>query len=289
MSESKEESGLTDQGRKVADHWSRLAVTYEGALQSLEEKGIAADAVTVEDLHTLDMIHMGGLAATDSLAFMAGIDAGHRVLDVGCGVGGPARRVASKLGAAVWALELSETLYRTAVKFTDLVGLQEQVRFKQGSALSLPFGDGEFNVVMMQHVAMQISEKDRLFGELGRVVMPGGCLAMHELFAGEGELHYPLAWASEPSMSALEPFSTCSARLSRAGFDVGEFVDHSEDGRKFHAANIEAYNTALSGNKGSQGLSTEVVEARLLASVAMERNLRTGSLKVGMMVSRKSR
>jgi hypothetical protein len=76
---------------------------------------------------------------------------------------------------------------------------------------------------------------------------------------------------------------------SRAGFDVGEFVDHSEDGRKFHAASIEAYNTALSSNKGSQGLSTEVVEARLLASVAMERNLRTGSLKVGMVVSRKSR
>lgn len=297
MSESREGSGLTssgirrltDQGRKVADHWSRLAVTYEGALQSLEEKGIAADAVKVEDLHALDMIHMGGLAATDSLAFMAGIDSGHRVLDVGCGVGGPARRVASKLGAAVWGLELSETLYQTAVKFTDLVGLQKRVQFRQGSALSLPFGDGEFNVVMMQHVAMQISEKDQLFGELTRVVKPGGCLAMHELFAGEGEIYYPLAWASEPSMSALEPFSECSARLSRAGFGVGKFVDHSEDGRTFHEANIEAYNTALSRNEGVQGLSTEVVEARLLASVAMEKNLRTGSLKVGMVVSRKSR
>jgi len=111
---------------------------------------------------------------------------------------------------------------------------------------------------------------------------------MHELFAGKGELHYPLAWASEPSMSALETISECSARLSRAGFDVGEFVDHSEDGRKFHEVNIEAYKAALSRNEGAQGLSTEVVKARLSAAEAMERNLRTGSLKVGMVVSRKA-
>ena len=267
MSELKKGSAVTDQGRKVASHWSRLAVTYEGALQSLEEKGIAADAVKVADLHALDMLHMGGLAATDSLASIAGIDAGQKVLDVGCGVGGPARRVASKFGAAVWGLELSETLYQTAVKFTDLVGLQEQVQFKQGSALSLPFGDGEFDVVMMQHVAMQISEKDQLFAELSRVVAPGGCIAMHELFAGEGELHYPLAWASEPSMSALEPFGECSERLSRAGFDVGGFVDHSEEGRAFHEANIEAFNTALSRNERAQGLSTGVVQARLRANL----------------------
>jgi ubiquinone/menaquinone biosynthesis C-methylase UbiE len=289
MSELKKDSAFTDQGRKVASHWSRLAVTYDGALQALEEKGIAADAVNVADLHAFDMIHMGGLAATDSLASMAGIDAGQKVLDVGCGVGGPARRVASEFGAAVWGLELSETLYQTAVKFTELVGLQEQVQFKQGSALSLPFGDGEFNVVIMQHVAMQISEKDQLFGELTRVVMPGGCLAMHELFAGEGELHYPLAWASEPSMSALEPFDECAERLSRTGFDVGDFADHSEEGRKFHEANIKAFNAALSRNERAQGLPTDVVEARLRASVAMERNLRTGSLKVGMVVSRKRR
>ena len=100
MSELKKGSAFTDQGRKVASHWSRLAVTYEGALQSLKEKGI--EAVDVADLHALDMIHMGGLAATDSLASIAGIDAGHRVLDVGCGVGEPARRVASKFGAVVW-------------------------------------------------------------------------------------------------------------------------------------------------------------------------------------------
>jgi hypothetical protein len=91
MSESNDGSGVTAQGRRVADHWSKLAITYEGALRTLEQQGIAVDKVEVEDLHALDMIHMGGLAATDALATMAGIAGGHLVLDVGCGVGGPAR------------------------------------------------------------------------------------------------------------------------------------------------------------------------------------------------------
>ncbi len=288
MSDSGQTTKFTDQGRQVADHWSRLAVTYEGALQSLEKQGIAATAVKPEDLHGLDMIHMGGVAATDELADMASVRAGDRVLDVGSGVGGPARRMANKYGADLWGVELSETLCETAIKLTELVGLEGQVHFKHGSALNLPFDDDEFDAVTMQHVAMQISEKKQLFSELTRVVKPGGCLALHELFAGEGELHYPLAWAIEPSMSALESISECSERLSKSAFFAGGFIDHSEDGWKFHETNIEAYNSAFSRNEGTQGLSTEVVEARLRASVAMERNLRTGSLKIGMLVSRKS-
>ena len=289
MSDLNEESGYTDQGRKVAGHWSNLAVTYAGALKSLEAKGIAADEVKVEDLHALDMIHMGGLAATDILAKFAGVTSASRVLDVGCGVGGPARRVASKFGASVWGVELSETLYQTAVKFTELVALQNQVKFKQGSALSLPFGDDMFDILIMQHVAMQISEKNQLFKELSRVMTQGGRLAMHEIFAGEGDLYYPLPWATEPSMSALEPFPECSERLSAIGFNVGEFVDHSEDGRKFHEVTIEKFDAALNQNKGAQGLSTEAIRARRAASVAMEKNLRTGSLRVGMMVARKGK
>lgn len=287
MNNASTKSGYTDQGRRVAAHWSRLAATYEGVIQSLEKKGLTAGEIKVEDLHTLDMIHMGGLAATDELASMAAVAAGDVVLDVGCGIGGPARRLASRFGAIVWGLELSQTLFETAVKLTDLVGFQERVKFKNGSALSLPFEDNLFDTVIMQHVAMQISEKDRLFKELIRVMKPGGLLAMHEIFGGEGELHYPLAWATEPSMSALETLSDCVDRLAAAAFDVGDFVDHSEDGRKFHEANIETYSAALARNEGALGLSREVAKARMAASVAMERNLRTGSLKVGMLVARK--
>jgi SAM-dependent methyltransferase len=278
---------VTAQGRKVADHWARLAVTFEGALRSLEAKGISLEEARAEDLHPIDMIHMGGLAATDALVSIAAIGAGDRVLDVGSGVGGSSRRIASRFGAFVCGIELSETLHTTSVRLTRLVGLTEKVQLLNGSALSLPFGDGEFDAVIMQHVAMQIAEKDELFRELARVVKPGGRLALHELFLGDGDPRYPLPWATEPSMSALETLSSCVDRLSGLGFEVGGFVDYGEDGRGFHLANIEAYEAALAKNQGTHGLSKKVVEARHAASVAMEWNLGSGSIRLGMIVGRK--
>jgi ubiquinone/menaquinone biosynthesis C-methylase UbiE len=282
------EAVYTQQGRMVTDHWARKAVTYEGALQRLQSEGIDPESVTVEDLYPLDMIHMGGLGATDALSVMVDIRRDHAVLDVGSGVGGPARRMASRYGASVWGVELSESLYHTAVRLTKLVGLQEHVRFKHASALDLPFPSETFDVVVLQHIAMQIAEKEQLFEECARVVKPGGCLAMHEIFAGNEEpLTYPLAWATEPAMSALEPFDQCAARLARLGFQVGPFVDVSEEGRQFHQHNVEAAEAALAEPEGTEEPSAEVLEARLRAARAMEKNIRIGAIRVGMVVSRK--
>lgn len=278
---------ITDQGQKVAAHWSKLAVTVDGALAFLKDRDIAPDRAEAADLHAIDMIHMGGLAATDRLASMAAITPGQHVLDVGSGVGGPARRLASRFGADVCGIELSEVLHGTGEALTQLVRLGGSVRHVHGSALSLPFDDATFDAVIMQHVAMQISEKDRLFAELARVVRPGGCLALHELFSGEGEIHYPLPWAKEASMSALEPVETCADRLARLGFAVDPFTDESEEGRRFHAANIAAYDRALAAEEGALGLSVEATKARRAASVAMERNLASGSVRVGMLVARR--
>lgn len=278
-------AGSTAQGQKVAAHWSRLSLTVDGAIQSLRSRGIAPEQATAEDLHAVDMIHMGGLKATDVLAEMAGISDGITVLDVGSGVGGPARRFADKYGATVWGVELAESSLQTSVQLTELVGLQDRVQFKHGSALALPFGDEAFDVVTMAHVAMQITEKDQLFRELSRVLKPNGNLALHEIFGwAEGEPVYPLAWANEPSMSALELFEDCSARLVALGFEVGPFKNLSEEGRQYHEANIIARRAALEQGHGSEGLSADVTDARLAMAVSMERNLRERRLQVGMVV-----
>lgn len=276
---------VTAQGRKVAAHWSRLAVTYDGVLAALAEAGIDPAAARPEDLHALDMIHMGGLAATDALAEQAAIGPGLRVLDVGAGVGGPARRFAGRYGATVTGVELSETLAETAERLTRLVGLSQGVRILNASALALPVEDASFDVVVMQHVAMQIAEKDQLFGELARVVAPGGRLALHEIFSGEGELQWPLAWATEPSMSALEPLDTAIDRLTRLGLSAEPFIDESEAGRRFHEGIIERWGDAAAAGRTADGLSPEILKQRVAASRAMEHNLRVGSLKVGRLIA----
>lgn len=276
---------ITDQGRKVAEHWSRRAVTYEGAVQALNDAGIDPAAARPEDLHSIDMIHMGGLEATDALAQQAGISSGERVLDVGAGVGGSSRRFADRYGAIVTAVELSETLANTAQRLNELVGLSSSVTVLSGSALALPVENASFDVVVMQHVAMQIAEKKQLFGELARVLAPGGRLALHEIFAGEGELRWPLAWASDPSMSALEPMDSALSRLRDLGLSPGEFVDESELGRRFHAGIIERWGAAAEEGRVVDGLAPEVLKKRVAASRAMEHNLRVGSLKVGRLVA----
>ena len=281
-------AGSTLQGQMVAAHWGRLSLTFDGAVQALQAQGIAPGLATADDLHALDMNHMGGLAATDALAELAQLRPGRRVLDVGAGVGGPARRMAHKYGARVWGVELSEAVFQTAVQLTALVGLHDQVQFRQGSALALPFADGAFDAVMMQHVAMQIAEKDQLFGECVRVLAPGGVLALHEIFAGDGgPPHFPLAWATDPAMSSLETLDECTARLAQLGLTAGPFADQSEAGRQYHAANIQTRRQALAQQQGAEGLSVEATDARLRIAISMERNLREGRLQVGMVVGHK--
>ena len=278
----------TDQGRMVTDHWARRAISYKGAIERLQAQGIDLNNVTADDLHVIDMINMGGKEAMDTLGTMAGLERGQAVLDVGSGVGGPARRMANQFDVSVWGVELSERLYQTAIRLTGLVGLQDQVQFKHASGLDLPFPDEMFDVVVLQHVAMQIAEKDRLFRECARVIKSHGCLAMYEIFAGPNEtLHYPLAWATEPSMSALELFDDCATRLAGLGFQIGEFTDLSESGRQYHQRNANAAEDLLAQSGGSDRPPTASIEARLRTSRAMEHNLRTGSLCVGMVVSRK--
>jgi len=281
--------GATPQGELVAAHWARLSLTVDGAMQALRSKGIAPEQATADDLHGMDMLHMGGLAATDTLADMAGIRPGQQVLDVGAGVGGPARRIAHKYGTKVWGVELGASIHQTAVALTALVRLQDQVQFKRGSALALPFPDGMFDVVVMQHVAMQIAEKAQLFGECVRVLNRQGVLALHEIFAGEGGPPLsPLAWATDPAMSSLETLEECEKRLAHLGLRAGEFMDRSAEGQQYHLANIKAMQQALAQQEGTQGRSVEATKVRLQTATSMERNLRERRLKVGMIVYRKA-
>jgi sarcosine/dimethylglycine N-methyltransferase len=282
--------GSTPQGERVAAHWARLSLTVDGAMQALRSRGIAIEQATADDLHGLDMLHMGGLAATDALAEMAALQTGQHVLDVGAGVGGPARRMAHKHGASVWGVELSKSVCETAVALTALVRLQDRVQFKQGSALALPFADGAFDVVVMQHVAMQIAEKERLFGECVRVLNGGGVLALHEIFAGEdGPPLFPLAWATDPAMSSLETFDECSARLARMGLSLAAFRDTSAEGQQYHLANMKAMQQALAQEQGTHGRSVDVTRTRLQTATSMERNLRERRLQVAMAVYRRTR
>jgi sarcosine/dimethylglycine N-methyltransferase len=279
----------SQQEHLVAEHWARRLITFAEALELLRSQGLDPNRATPEDLHLFDIAHVGGVEATDLVAQEAGICIGKRVLDIGSGLGGSARRFAYKHGAIVSGIELSEPVYRTAVALTSLVGLADRVGFFLGSALRIPHKESSFDVVVMQHCAMQVAEKRKMFGECARVLHPGGRLALHEFFSGSGgEPYYPLAWATEPAMSSLHTFVDTATLLSSLDFIVGPFLDQDNIARVFYAEIVYKLEKALAEGTGWKGKSDEEARNRLLVYRAMLKNFQEHRLHLAIVVCKKS-
>ena len=180
-----------------------------------------------EDLEPLDQLHIGGLGETRHLAQLAGTHGDMHALDVGCGIGGPARTLAAEFGCRVSGIDMTEEFARAAEMLTQRVGLGDRVDFRCANALDMPFPDGTFDLVWMQHVTMNIEDKGQLFSEIHRVSKSGGRLALFEICSGtaRGPLQFPVPWASEAALSFLVPPKELDGLVVEAGFEKVEAVD----------------------------------------------------------------
>jgi ubiquinone/menaquinone biosynthesis C-methylase UbiE len=193
--------------------------------------------LTAADLAPLDQFHARGLEATKELAALAGIDATSRVLDVGSGIGGPARHLAETLGCTVVGIDLTAEYCRVAEALTARTGLADKVSFRTANALALPFGEAEFDVVWTQHVAMNIADRARLYSEMARVLKPGGKLALYDAVAMPGaEPLFPVPWARDPSTSFLLDAGATRAVLEKSGFTVRVWRDVTAEASQWFAA-----------------------------------------------------
>ena len=174
---------------------------------------------TRTSLAAADQLHIGGTDATQSVAEGAGLRAGMRVLDVGCGIGGPARYLAHHLGVTVRGVDLTPESVRTAESLTRRSGLEGPVQFSVASALELPFDDGSFDAATMMHVGMNIADKEGAFREIHRVLKPGGIFALYDIMSTAASApQFPLPWASTPASSFVEDRTGYLAALTAAGF-----------------------------------------------------------------------
>ena len=154
------------------------------------------------DLAQLDQFHVRGVPATEELA--AGLDLrdGERVLDVGSGLGGPARYLAAVHGCHVTGVELQPDFVAVADELSRRTGLADRTRFVAGDATELPFPPGTSDHAWTQHVTMNIADKDRLYRSVHRAVRPGGRFASYDVVAGDGQpVIYPVPWAADASIS----------------------------------------------------------------------------------------
>jgi len=185
-------------------------------------------APTLDDLAPLDQFHIGGREATRQLAELAGLRAGQSVLDVGGGIGGPARGLATRYGCAVTVLDVTEAYCRTGEMLTSLMELTECVGFRHGNAVDMPFRAGQFDVVWTQHSSMNVDDKERLYAEIHRVLRLRGRLALHEVMSGPVQpVLFPVPWARDLAISHLRPAAEIRALLAVSGFAEVAWIDVS--------------------------------------------------------------
>ncbi len=203
-------------------------------LRALAEAGKDPEHLTVEDLAPIDQFHIRGRQATLALAQEISLNEGMRVLDIGSGLGGACRDLARGFGCQVTGIDLSAEYCRVAAMLTRRLGLDSRVRYRQGNALDMPFAEGNFDVLWMQHAGMNIPAKEELCREMWRVLKPGGVLALYEIFAGAGgPVHFPVPWARESSISFLSTPQQMRESLEATGFETVLWRDVTETCRSW--------------------------------------------------------
>lgn len=211
----------------VDQHYGQSNLT-DAIFEGLEAAGKNLDTLTPDDLAPVDQFHVRGKVATLELAQRAGLKAGMHVLDVGGGIGGTARVLASEFNCKVTVLDLTEEYIRTGEALTQRMGLKDRIMFQQGNALDMPFPDMHFDLVWTQHSTMNIADKEQLFAEIWRVLRPGSYLALHEIMAGKvSPVYFPVPWARDSTISEIRSSEAVQKLLEETGFHVVDWADTS--------------------------------------------------------------
>src|SRR5258707_5271374 len=255
----------------LRDHYPQAGL-IERLKTALTALGPRDQRLTPQQLSALDQFHPRGLAATIELAKLAGITADMAVLDLGSGVGGPTRFLAQTYGCRVTGVDLSQSFVEAARYLTERTGQSGQVSFQAASALELPFEDGSFDAVFLQHVSMNISDRARLYREIRRVLKPGGRLATYDVVSNGGDPHYPVRWARTPATSFLLTAAVTRETIEPAGFRALVWQDDSEAAKAW-IAQLRASGPPPSPNLGvvmgpdfaqlSANLGRNLMEGRL--------------------------
>jgi SAM-dependent methyltransferase len=217
----------------VQQHYT-LSGLYESIIDALGKMGFDSTRITRKELATIDEFHVRGLEVTKELASRAHLEKGMKVLDVGCGVGGPCRLLADEYGCIVTGIDLTEEFIRTAILLSQLTGLQDRTHFIQADALQLPFDDNSFDIVWTQHVQMNIADKKKFYSEISRVLKPGGRFIYYDIFSiNHQPIQYPVPWADTSSISHLITTNELHSSLESAGLICTETTDQTDPGINF--------------------------------------------------------
>ena len=207
---------------KVAGHYGRGQLE-ESILAAVAREGKDPENLSAADLAAVDEFHVGGLEATQELAARMELRPGLRLLDVGSGIGGPARYFAAEHSCNVTGIDLTEEFVRVAASLTQRTKLDRLAEFRLGSALQLPFAPATFDRAYMIHVGMNIADKPGIFREVRRVLKPAGLFTIYDIMrTADGPIRYPVPWAVSEETSFVASAKDYRDALHTAGFQIAQ-------------------------------------------------------------------
>lgn len=219
--------------RDVTGHYSRGNL-LDRLNAALAEDGVDPARPPFESLTPYDQFHGRGLEATEEIADLLEVAATDHLLDIGSGIGGPARYMARRFGCRVTGIDLTAEFCGVARHLSRLLGLEDRVRFELGDALAMPLAGNSFDGAYSMNVSMNIADKAGLYREIRRVMKSGGWLMLSELAKGPGpELDYPTPWASSAQSSFLSTPEETRRGLEDAGFEVVQMRETAEQVKAF--------------------------------------------------------
>jgi SAM-dependent methyltransferase len=243
------------------------------------------DRLTIEDLAPVDHFHARGFPATVELADLLPVRPGQHILDIGCGLGGPARYMAKRFQCTVSGIDITEPFVEAANKLTALLRMQGQVKIVHGDGHRLPYPDSYFDGAYTQHVTMNVADRAKFFAQAFRVLKPGAFFALTEHGLGpEGNPHYPLPWSEDGAGAYLISPSHTRVVLEQTGF---EDVAISNSGAKYVAGYKSAIEKAETGTLPPLGTHLLLGDNALQKTRNAARNIEEGRTQPIQVVCRK--
>jgi cyclopropane fatty-acyl-phospholipid synthase-like methyltransferase len=270
--------------KSVADHWGKGDV-FGRVMEAMKAASISPDTVTVEQMAPVDHLHARGFHATIELADALPINEGDHLVDIGCGLGGPARYLAERFNCRVSGIDITAPFIDAANKITALLKMEQFVDFRLGDGQELPYADQIFDGGYTQHVTMNIADREKFFSEAFRVLKPGGYFALTEHGLGPNESpYYPCPWSDDGSGAFLVLPKETVSFLENTGFSE---IDVLSTGNEYLAGYKKAMQLAARGELPAFGAHILLGENALAKTKNAARNIEEGRTSPIQVICRK--
>ena len=223
---------------EIDQFWTRGNLK-ERITNALNKSGLNKTNLKIEDLHPIDQYHARGIAATKELAEKIDVKENDTIIDIGCGLAGPARYFANKFKCNVFGVDITQAFIEVGIDFNKRTNMGDRVHLQVSDGNTLPFDNGKFDGAISQHVTMNIKNRENFFTEIFRVLKKDTFFAFSEHGLGpNGNPIFPLPWADNEDMSFLINPDLTIKLLTKIGFKNISFL---ETGKKY----MEGYEKSL--------------------------------------------